>query len=447
MPKTAFAIALLLLLWQSRPAAAADQPEGCGLRPEVRADLLEAWRLARPILLKRTRHGLEQGNPNALYLLEEYTHPFIGAARDCGMHQQLDELASLYLLPFNHLRQTTRGNETFKGWLCSGPACPAWPAKGGRQPFEVILYSCQFLYGATTLINAITLVPPDQRTQNMNALLEQVPFIANTYQRWLESHGDPLYARGVREATSALLSNKFRTDDKQLQIAGGIVELLSAVQREKQHLGIDIQQTAVLSDYAELYWKVIESRASFQGDRLVYDEAWGSVERNKAASFTGTTPPSSNQVKGVTSLSLDLGHFARVPEVLESYKRSGNAEATRMLQGLARQFAEQVWNGDLSNPRFYNYFSGQGMRGWYNRTFDSRGRVKSKGWAPLALSNKAPLYFQLGRYDSQVTEVAQAYYKANLSKLRPATRSDPERLLYILMALPGFVTTPTAQGQ
>src|SRR5215213_9742067 len=78
----------------------------CALDNNLRADLLTTWDIARPELTKQVEKGLAAGNPNCLYLLEEYTHPLINAARDCGMREQLDELADLYALPFHHLRET-----------------------------------------------------------------------------------------------------------------------------------------------------------------------------------------------------------------------------------------------------------------------------------------------------------------------------------------------------
>jgi hypothetical protein len=107
--------------------------------------------------------------------------------------------------------------------------------------------------------------------------------------------------------------------------------------------------------------------------------------------------------------------------------------------GLSRQFSDRVFNGDFANPRFYNYFSGEGMRGWYNRTFDKSGKVKSKGWAPLALSNKGPLYLGLARYDSTIARISEAYVRANADKLSATADSSDERLFYVLAVLPGLI--------
>jgi hypothetical protein len=103
------------------------------------------------------------------------------------------------------------------------------------------------------------------------------------------------------------------------------------------------------------------------------------------------------------------------------------------------QFADRVWNGDIASPRFFNYFSGAGMYGWYNRIYDPKGKVKSKGYAPLALSNKGPEYFGLGRYSQRVRSIAAAYMKANRGSLTVTKSSDPDRILYVLQVLPEFV--------
>jgi hypothetical protein len=408
------------------------------LSESTRTQLSQVWGIARPELQRRVEHGLVVGNPNELYMLAQYTHPLIDAARDCGMHEELDELCELYLIPFAKLQGTTRGSEDFDGWLCSGPECPSWSE--GMQPFEVILYSCQFLYAASALVNAVTLVPADVRTPNMNKLLKQTPVIAATYRRWLTSYGDPLYPRGVRDATIALIHNKHRTDDKQLQIAGGIVELLCAERNATGDISLSSDDRELFQDYARIYWQLIQSRASFDAaGRVRYDEAWGTIPRALAASHTKQTPPSKAQSMGSPSLSLDLGHFARVPMAIESYHRCGFADGSKLLKGLAMQFADRVWNGSIKTPRFFNYFSGDGMYGWYNRTFDARGKVKSRGWAPLDLSNKGPLYFQLGRYSPRVRNISAAYRKANRGSLQVSKSSDAERVLYVLEVLPNFV--------
>lgn len=405
---------------------------------ETRAQLSAIWEVARPELQRRVEHGLDVGNPNQLYLLAQYTHPLIGAARDCRMQKELDELCALYLIPFSKLQGTTRGSESFDAWLCSGPDCPSWSE--GSQPFEVILYSCQLLYAASALVNAVTLIPAEQRTPAMNKLLKQTPAIAATYSRWLSSYGDPLYPRGVRDATIALIHNKQRTDDKQLQIAGGIVELLCAARNSPEAVQLGDDDRQLFEDYARIYWQLIESRASFDSaGRVRYDEAWGTIPRALASSHTKKTPPTKGQSTGSARLSLDLGHFARVPMVIESYDRCGFANGQKLLKGLAMQFADRVWNGDIKNPRFFNYFSGAGMYGWYNRTFDKRGKVKSKGWAPLELSNKGPLYFGLGRYSSRISKIAAAYREANKNSLSASPGTNIERLLYLLEVLPGFV--------
>ncbi len=274
----------------------------------------------------------------------------------------------------------------------------------------------------------------------MNKLLKQSPYIAATYDRWLSSSGDQLYPRGVRSATAELIGNSQRSDDKQLQIAGGIVELLCAAERVPDKLRLGEDARSALSDYAGLYWSLIKSRANFDSaGRVTYDEAWGTVPRSRCASHTKKSAPRADQCTGARSLSLDLGHFARVPTVIESYQRCGFADGEALLKGLAMQFADRVWNGDIKNPQFFNYFSGTGMYGWYNRTFDSDGKQRSRGWAPLSLSNKAPAYFPLGRYSTRVQRLGQEYLTANRNSLRITAKSDMDRVLYVLASLPGFV--------
>jgi hypothetical protein len=433
-----YLLCLLFVLCKAQDAVAQSGANSCRLSSETLSQLSEVWELARPELQRRTERGLAAGNPNELYMLAQYTGPLIDAARDCGLQNELDQLAQLYLLPFAELQPTTRGSEKFDAWLCSGPECPSWSE--GSQPFEVILYSAQFLYAASKLVNAVSLVPAQDRTEAMNKLLKQAPVIASTYQRWLTSSGDPLYPRGVRDATIALIHKSHRTDDKQLQIAGGIVELLCAARNDAESIRLSAEERQLFQDYARIYWQLIESRARIDSKgRVRYDEAWGTIARAKCASHARNAPPTKGQCTGSASLSLDLGHFARVPMVIESYDRCGLAEGEPLLQGLAMQFADRVWNGDIKNPRFFNYFSGDGMYGWYNRTFDAKGKVKSKGWAPLALSNKGPLYFGLGRYSPRVRNIAAAYRKANRNSLRAHAGSKADRVLYLLEMLPSFV--------
>jgi hypothetical protein len=438
--RTLLAGCLTLLALHTTAQAAPLGADDCALPAGIRADLLDAWAIARPHLARELEQELERGNPYVLYDVAQYTHPLIGAARDCGLHPTLDELCLLYEGAFVRLETIRRGGERFDGWACSGPACPSWPKGGAVAPFEVILYSAQFLYAASALINAVSLVPEGERTAAMRSLLGRAPYIADTYARWLTSTGEPLYPRGVSAAVSALLGNRFRNDDKQLQLAGGCVELLCAAEREPGALGIAAERRAQLREFTQLYWRLMQSRTAYDsGGHATYDEAWGTIARSKCSSHTGSTPPTAAQCTGSARLSLDLGHFARVPQVAASYQRCGAADAQPLLAGLAAQFADRVWNGDIENPRFFSYFSGAGMYGWYNRTFDARGKVTSKGWAPLSLSNKAPQYFHLGRYSPRVRRIAAAYYAANRAKLRAGDPADMDRVLYVLAALPGFV--------
>ncbi|MDQ3023969.1 MAG: hypothetical protein M3R04_06260, partial [bacterium] len=139
-------LALSLAFMACSALAAPVGSNECVLSDAVKADLLRAWEIALPELREQTETGLAASNPNCLYLLAQHTQPFIGAARDCRMKEELDELAELYLIPFTKLSSIQRGGERFDAWLCGGPDCPSWSE--GAEPFEVILYSCQLLYAA-----------------------------------------------------------------------------------------------------------------------------------------------------------------------------------------------------------------------------------------------------------------------------------------------------------
>jgi hypothetical protein len=433
-------LAAILAATVSTASAAPIGAFDCEVSEPVREEMLRTWQLARPRLTRLVKEGLAAGNPNVLYQLEEYTHPLIDAARDCGQRDTLDELSVLYQVAFERRTNIERGKGRFSGWACSGPACPSWPSSGNAQPFEVILYSSQFLYGASALVNAVGLIPADERTPAMVAYMGNAPYIAATYVRWLESRGDALYPKGVRAASLALQRSAHRVDDKQLQIAGGIVELLRACERDHARLHVPNAVRLKLREYVDIFWKVIESRTRFDREgQATFDEAWGGIARSKCASHAGAEPPTAEQCKGVKTLSLDLGHFVRVPRVIESFHRCRYASGGLILQGFSRQFAGEVFNGDYDQPRFYSYFSGAGMRGWYNRSFDKHGRVRSNGWAPLALSNKGPLYFSLARYNREIARISAAYLTANPEKLTATSESSDERVFYVLAVLPGLI--------
>ena len=113
----------------------------------------------------------------------------------------------------------------------------------------------------------------------------------------------------------------------------------------------------------------------------------GSLSSNRCGFYEYLAPPGqANECParrpgaGADGMTYDLGHSWRLVYLLDSYKHCGDPtimrQATVVVIGLTWQFVSQVWNQDINNPLFANYFgdsNGDRLDGWVDVKFGADG--------------------------------------------------------------------------
>lgn len=432
----------------------------CHYPAELEGELNQAWAEFKPVLAARLHENLNHDTPvstqrNVLALYRTFYEliSFVrktGACTDASNRnrdfQNLDELASVLAIPFE-ARYLTRAvdatGQAYTGWICDAPFGPgdnhtnpvASPQRNVKGPQEVMLNSANYLYLVCATLHAIGNITAAERTPAMHQLMEQTPFIVQTYSRWLDDSsnlleinrraqpGHPRHRHGgVTWGLESAVSPA---------VAGGIAELM-------QVNGID-GITESMRELAQIWAELLRDYAQPLGSgRYTFDASKGDdVVYNLTAGYTGATPPElkASQYHPVNDLAYDISHFRIWLIVLETYGAynerwpTSGFDPEAILRGLARQFHEKVWNGDLQQPQFANYFSGSVMNGWYAAKFDAQGRyVAGSGTPPFGLTAVAPWYFRLGLWDPAISEIQSAYYDAQKGF---ATLTAEERLRYL----------------
>lgn len=404
---------------------------------------VDVWNSSRGSVRADLVRGLNAGNPQILYDTELLTQPlllWLARQQDTAQSRAiLDQLCEIFGVAFSrgYLNQATEpvSKTGYTGWL-SYEGSPG-EANYGQERF---LDSVQFLAAVTAAIRLAARIPATERTGNEQALIVQVPFIVQTYLRWMT--GDMR-----KTAQFDPLDDSTPVYDVSLNLAEGCLNLLDAVQSG----GLQVNLPGGLYEYAiQIVWPRLAPSGPYSrvrwynqtgglatpqtpGARAVFDATYvpGSLSSNRCAFYEAGAPPASpgdcpsqrRTYPPAYGMTYDLGHSWRLVYLLDSYRRFSDPaialQATVVTVGLTWQFVSQVWNQDMNNPRFANYFgdsNGERLDGWNGVKFDQDGQLdrSAKTYGPSELGTDiAPLYFAWAEYDPTLQKIAEAFYVKN----------------------------------
>jgi hypothetical protein len=355
---------------------------------------------------------------------------------------------------------------------------------------ESILDASQFLYAASRLIRiASEFQTPSPALRRFVELALRIT-VDDHYERWVQrAPGTPgqfqVRGWGCHEGTfdhfehlANLLSRKYGTNllpgaisgaprycnaltDVDLWIAAGTLEILAANRNKPALVPLSTSQKELFGRSVGLAIEVVKSRIAptgidggssldpggFDGHP---DVAYAGYTQTSAACANctsvgqctcpefpgwmttadgGRTAPMTPQ-PGM-GLAWDISHARRLVSAFDTFVRHqdvvpGFSEA--VVQRFAVQFAEGIWNGSTSDPKFATYF--EGSNGWYRVNYSNRSAF---GYPPNSMTSGAGAcgYGFWAEYEPRI-HVALTALDAKLANTSPEYRISriPELLPY-----------------
>ncbi|MBI4356698.1 MAG: hypothetical protein HY559_02290 [Gammaproteobacteria bacterium] len=372
--------------------------------------------------------------PQVLYDMQTFTATVLYLAAYCGNLDMLDQLATLYLIPFSYLTEV--GKEDSR-WITPTGIPPTtetssrfmYPFGYDREQFEPstiepsstrdeeMLYSSQFIYPLAYLLRRLAELPSNNRTPAMHKYMTTAtPLLRGTFNRWMNqpsmwtwthcrfpSSRSNMKAYTFPEFVSGKLQRSLGSSwcnamlEIELWVAAAVTEFLSANKRG-MNLELTPQETNTLTTYAQTTLKLFESRLSegistspLCGGRcsyLILDRYGmrGHPDQPDAAS------------------TWDISHGRRLVQFLETMYAPENTNITQPTKNgkwVKTQFANaiiyQIFNGSWDHPRFANFMDGV--------------NVHYRSYEPFALSDQ---YADIGyafwqRYNRDITELNSSF--------------------------------------
>ena len=409
---------------------AAEGFKGC--MSEEKAQILgTVWTYIYPRFKKGIVARLKQKDGNYLYDVQKVTNNMVKAAHRCGNTTVIDQMAEMLVVAFNDDLFVDQGN--YK---------TLFSKKGKEVEF---LYLSQYFYQVVETIHTITMIPKENRTDNMRALLKAADrVLIDHYDRWIfkrkfkkSGSKDGEYQSHLPALKEYLVWSKFPDQrlnngkdksfysikDKDVWLVAGLVEILAAIDQDPESFSPEVRKlTTKYDEYINIAMQIIEMRLlstdlkDFTGKPvkgLVFEPGfWENNGTSLYAGYTGTTYPKPSDKKKVSTLGMDMGHSIRYPHVFETFHRNRHITKTNFpdeatMKGLANQFAYGIFNHSFDRPLFSNYFDGS--NGWYRVGYGGRNGF---GYSPHQLSySVVEGYFGLwATYNPDVAKVMDSIW-------------------------------------
>ena len=355
---------------------------------------------------------------------------------------------------------------------------------------ECTLCTAQFLQPVARLIRLITTLPLSQRTANMNAfvtyyapLVTQDHLIRQIYEATVDYWGayQSLYLTSydiLHSTTKPTYSYQHAMYDRDLWLLAAAAEILGANANDPSSVPLNSTQfedlnraigvgVALLLHKRTYYSTTQNLQGIVVGSMSYFNGDFDDHPDYRYSGYTTAAFPPSTPADSKAGLSWDTGHIYRLPVLLRSLY--DNRKATGMvfptltdLQLVSNQFLYRVFNRNLTQPLFHNYFDG--WNGWYrvgyyNSTFgyppslycvfdESQTPCLTQGalmgWGLLAFANSdlTNLYrsvLALGyRQDSASVTFRNRYYGTTMSFFDGSSFDmyPQSMLFYTLAAIP-----------
>lgn len=386
---------------------------------ERTAWVLDAWaRSGRPFLASRlglhfadglwsedSTWQLEANTAALAYDAEPVLRAVLAFADAHAQPQLLDEAAGLFLAALGRFRTfgelraaglrtgvhvSLNGPDGVRTLPWTHPATATLPA----YSTESLLCTTQFLHPAARLIHLIADLPAARRTGNESAfvaaytpLILQDEVIRAGFQLAFYPAGSAGRVQGmvgVWEATARLPREERRRyplnlTDLHLWVIGAAAELLAANGADDQLVRLSRSERDQLKVLvASGTRRLLQSRtirryatAGREGAQELADYFEGDFARYPDFAYAGDSSaefPTERDTASIDEVSWDISHLTRLPVVLRSLwdARTETGEPFPTVQDLsqvAQQLEHRVFNGNLAQPLFRNFFDGSD--GWY----------------------------------------------------------------------------------
>lgn len=335
----------------------------------------------------------------SLYPVEFYVRPALQGARACNDVQMLDEVARYYLVmlkftePLGSLLSRPRVLfETKERMATADPQARTFPALIGSEVADGELYNVQWLHPAAELLRLVSLLPPQQRTQAMQAFAAQyTKFIVVdqldrylTQQRFLMPAGGQASGRiQLWKQTMAGLKGEKPWDsaikDIDLWLVASAADVLGANANDPSVAPLDDHQSAMLHDAVDTGIRFFQSkRRDYPTTKNFRGEQVGSVSYGDGDfaghpdyDYSGVTSekiPSPAEKHPFPNAGWDMMHAYRMPVFMRALYENRKATGSEWpqlhdLQLFVNQYLYRVFNGDYARPLFHNYLDGSD--GWH----------------------------------------------------------------------------------
>ena len=398
--------------------------------PSERATLKRVWRNRKQYFINSIHSNLTAQDPYVLYNTQLYNNNLLRYAAAAGDAAILDELAEMAFTSYAYLQERTQYVYYYwPGYARESVHDLETPAKmwtgnpasttNGALGAEVTLVSSQWLYFVSNLVNRILDLPVGERTANMNALLTQfVPVIlTDHYQRWVFAGQGIFQVKGWGGEAGIynhydFIGNKLNrffgstqddpvsylnaVTDTDMWISAGVVEMLSAHEKDATLVPLAAQQRTDFLAYVARMAAYVEDRLS---DKALTDlnsqpvtgvnvdlGAWDDHADRDYSGYTTEESPLGLPENPAPDTGWDISHARRFVQFFETcYRHRGVTGLTfptsTTMTGLANQFAYGAFNKDLNAPLATNYMDG--ANGWYRVGYHGD---TDPGYAPFGLT-------------------------------------------------------------
>jgi hypothetical protein len=477
---------------------------GCR-QTEPYSETVALWRKKiRPAVANRIEIELiQKGNPQVLYDVQADLHNFLIMIRRCQDYDLLDELAHTLIPAFDGLTKDTRDGK--RKWICkSGPSCTEASKRINR---EVELYSLQFLGLISSVLSAISEVPPIQHTAAMGAFARQaidvvwadhvtrlasdslIRELINRTEvggnmRMQDRARHSIHDRHIwmltiipdfvaaikvldpRKWKEILSSTEFQRVQKVFVVGIAFVRTRLTLAKETSYDG----QVVTMADLDRSMWRHhLDNRyAGYSGEEKpvvcspIRDAHGRIVDKKKEVVVRPETVPI------VDSGGRDISHMRRLVPFFDTLQRTREVIKQHLLQDLdthippetrsafAAALVGRIWNGDRQFPLFANYWDG--TRGWYRVGYEEGDRGCFEGYSPYALSyafltggflfwaDDQPMIQELGTRLYKIIKSSSAADVAFLEqRYKPLSATAPEatRLAQLFRFLPALAVHGT----
>ncbi len=395
-----------------------------------------AWNVeyAAGTIARELRNDLDNNNSYGLYDLQLKTYHQLMWLRtmpnDIDKRNMIDDMAALYSIPLEPgYRKSGAMDENSNVvstliWVCGSPMVNYQPPPGMAKrncPIsassadynrESFLYSVQYLYGATKVLDSIAQIPAANRTTAMNVYVSQMtPVVIQHADRWLKGTktGNQLMSQYVANTPRVYLT------DETMQFVGLVSELYSAAPRVKSIQRNIAARPAgspnhrdylTLRAFPELQARTKEYPSVNDAalNRAVFDASLA-LDRNTSTGLNVTDSQCAYYSAGSSPIStedcinalgvdaagqpltkarrttFDLSHYVRVVFMLDSLGKDVDSNIATWARAtttkMARHFVEKVAvpGPDLILANYFGDNRGSAPKGWVRVYFNAAGDV------------------------------------------------------------------------